>query len=319
MGPVKSRCGSVRPVPDQDGLDDLPEPSGSGDRLRIDPLSGDLAFISATRQSRPNLPSADCPFCPGGREAPDDYDVRWFTNRWPPLPDSRAEVVLYTSTHEATFWSLGVAGARRVVDLWAERTTALGRRDDVDYVLIFENRGPEVGATISHPHGQIYGFDAVPPNPRRELDRADDAAFATDATGPGDERLVAAAGGWRAWVPWAASWPYELVVAPVERVPDLPSLDPAGRDGLATTLVDALGRLDAVFDQPMPYMLWFHQRPTDGGEWPSAWLHAHIAPLHRSAGTPRFVAAGELGSGVTFNPIDPVAAAAMLRAAEVSR
>jgi len=33
----------------------------------------------------------------------------------------------------------------------------------------------------------------------------------------------------------------------------------------------------------------------------------------RSAGTKRFMAAGELGSGVLFNPVDPAIAAATLR------
>ncbi len=99
--------------------------------------------------------------------------MRWFPNRWPPLDGDRAEVVLYTPDHDATFASLGAAGARKVVDLWAERTAALGGRDDVDYVLVFENRGPEVGATIAHPHGQIYGYDAVPPRALVELERGD--------------------------------------------------------------------------------------------------------------------------------------------------
>ena len=97
------------------------------------------------------------------------------------MPDDRCEVVLYTSEHDATFWSLGVGGARRVVDLWAERTAALGARDDIAYVLVFENRGAEVGATITHPHGQIYAFDSVPPQPLRELQRGD--VFASPGTG----------------------------------------------------------------------------------------------------------------------------------------
>ena len=37
------------------------------------------------------------------------------------MPGDRCEVVLYTPEHDATFWSLGIAGARRVIDLWAER------------------------------------------------------------------------------------------------------------------------------------------------------------------------------------------------------
>jgi UDPglucose--hexose-1-phosphate uridylyltransferase len=94
-------------------------------------------------------------------------------------------------------------------------------------------------------------------------------------------------------------------------VPDLPSL--TSRDDLAALLVDATRRLDALFDAPMPYMLWFHQRPTDGGDWTSAHLHAHLAPLLRAPSTQRFVAAGELGSGIFFNPVEPADAAAALR------
>lgn len=279
--------------------------------LRTDPLTDQQVVIVAKRQGRPNLPTAGCPFCPGGIETPDPYDVRWFTNRWPALPHGHCEVVLYTPEHDASFWSLGVEGARKVVDLWAERTAALGAHDDVAYVLVFENRGPEVGATIAHPHGQIYAFEEVPPEPLAELH---DGPCALCAADPGD-RLVAETGGWRAWVPDAATWPYALQVAPVTHEPDLPSLDDAGRDGLAAVLVDVLARLDTLFDAPMPYMLWIHQRPFDGAPWPTAHLHVHVAPLYRAPGTQRFVAAGELGSGVFFNPVDPAAAAAQLRSA----
>ena len=283
---------------------------------RVDPLTDDISFIVAKRQERPNLPATGCPFCPGGLEAPELYDAFAFTNRWPAIPDARAEVVLYTPDHDATFSSLGVAGARRVIDLWAERTEVLGARDDVDYVLIFENRGPEVGATIAHPHGQIYAFDVVPPRARAELTGRDvHQVFGADAAGVDAERLVTAdpSGIWRGWVPWAAAWPYELLLAPADQVPDLPRLRAEARDALAWVLVDALARLDQLFDAPMPYMLWIHQRPTDGGVWDDAWLHLHITPIHRGPATQRFMAAGELGSAVYFNPVDPTDAAAALR------
>ena len=281
-----------------------------------DELTGADVVIVGSRQGRPIVISrsteeaaAACPFCPGGVEAPEPYDVRWFVNRWPPMPDDRCEVVLYTPEHDAQLWSLGTTGVRPVVDLWAERTAALGGRDDVDYVLVFENRGPEVGATIAHPHGHIYAFDHVPPAAKLEL-----AGACLLCEHPPDPALVVhEVGGWRSWVPGAASWPYEMRLAPVAHEPDLPSLDDFSRDGLAALLIDATRRLDALFDAPMPYMLWIHQQPTDGGRWPAAHLHVHIAPLLRSAGTPRFVAAGELGSGVLFNPVSPAAAAQALR------
>ena len=42
----------------------------------------------------------------------------------------------------------------------------LGAREDIDYVFIFENRGVEVGVTLHHPHGQIYGYRSCLPCPR---------------------------------------------------------------------------------------------------------------------------------------------------------
>ncbi len=274
---------------------------------RLDPLTRRPTVVVGSRQDRPNLPSTGCPFCVGGVEAPDAYEVRWFPNRWPAMPDERCEVVLYTPDHDAEFWTLGEAGARRVVDLWAERTAELGARDDVDYVLVFENRGEEVGATIRHPHGQIYAYPEVPPEPLRELL---DGVLLPGAV---DERhVVGHHGDWVTWVPPAASWPYELRLAPRTQAPDL--VDPrCDRGGLASALVDGLARLDQLFDERMPYMLWVHQRPTDGREWPGARVHVHICPLHRDRGVPRFVAAAEQGAGLYFNPVRPEDAAARLR------
>jgi len=283
--------------------------SAVGADLRTDELTGTRTYVVDSRQTRPNLPPVGCPFCPGGLEAPDPYEVRWFPNRWPALPDGRCEVLLYAPDHDATFWSLGPAGARRVVDLWADRSAALGARADVAYVLPFENRGPEVGATIEHPHGQIYAFDFVPDGPLNELERGDPLARP-------DGPLVAAHGGWRAWVPAAAGYPYALRLAPEERVPDLPWLDDTGRDDLAALLVDVLERLDLVFAARTPYMLWVHQRPFDGGDWPQARMHVEVVSPWRAPHVPRYVAAGELGSGVLFNPVAPDAAAEALRAAK---
>lgn len=283
--------------------------------LRIDPLTGRPVVVVGPRQDRPNLPADGCPFCPGGLEAPEPYTVRWFPNRWPPLPDARAEVLLYSPDHDGSMATLGREGATAVVELWADRTRDLGCRDDVAYVLIFENRGPEVGATIAHPHGQLYAFNAVPPEPAAELAGTTCRLCALIDPAPSDRR-VASAEGWTAMVPPAPSWPYELLLLPDAHIPDLPAVvDRGGAAAMAGILGATLGRLDALFDAPMPYMLWVHQRPTDGEAWPGAHVHVHVAPLYRSPGTPRFVAAGELGSGVHFNPVTPADAAAQLRAA----
>lgn len=276
-----------------------------------DPLSGRDVRIVGHRQDRPNLPSDECPFCPGGLEAPEPYETRWFVNRWPPLPDGRAEVLLYSPDHRASMATLSPREARAVVDLWAQRTMELGGRDDVAYVLPFENRGAEVGATITHPHGQIYAYDFVPPGARRELDTAQCSLCESVADG----LLVLSAEGWQCFVPELASWPFELVVAPRDHLADLPSLDQTNRDALATMLPQVIGALDHHFGAATPLMMWIHQRPYDGQDWPQAHVHIHVTPLWRSAGVTRFVAAAELGSEVFFNPVAPYEAAADLRAA----
>jgi UDPglucose--hexose-1-phosphate uridylyltransferase len=283
------------------------------DDVRVDGLSGATVVIAGHRQHRPNQPDESCPFCPGGLEAPRDYDVGWFPNRWPAMAAGRCEVLLYAPQHDASLPELGRAHVRKVVDLWAARSEAVGARADVAYVLIFENRGRAVGATIDHPHGQLYAFRDVPPVPLAEAAQTSGAA-ALDGAIVGS-RAVADAPCWRAWVPEAPVHPIEVLLGPDDPVPDLPSLDDGGRDGLAALLVDVLARIDAVCGPRAPYMLFVHQRPFDGRPWPIG-LHVHVQSPWRSAGLLRYVAAGELGSGVFFNPVVPEELADRLRAAD---
>ena len=279
-----------------------------GPRFRLDPLTGEWVAIAGSRQNRPNRPSRDCPFCVGGLEAPEPYLVKAFPNRWPIFAEGHgvAEVVLYSPEHDATLATLGVEGVRRVVDLWAERTEALLARPEIEYVLAFENRGEPAGATIPHPHGQIYAFPFVPPLPAREAEVAAAAGTCPLCQPVADDLIVHSGQGWRGYVPFASGWPYGTLIVPDEHLPDLPGLDDAQRDGLAAALVDVLGRYDRLFDRPFPYMLWIH---------PGLHLHVHVAPPLRNADTVRYVAAGELGSGTLMNPVEPETAAEALRRA----
>jgi UDPglucose--hexose-1-phosphate uridylyltransferase len=105
-------------------------------------------------------------------------------------------------------------------------------------------------------------------------------------------------------VPFASPFPYGLLLAPRVHLPSLPELDDGERDSLAAALVDALGRLDRLFDRTFPYMLWIHH---------GFHVHVHVAPPRRSADTLRYIAAGEIGSGMLMNPVVPEEAAKALR------
>src|SRR6266550_6681057 len=241
--------------------------------LRIDPLTGASVIVTPWRQHRPNQPDGLCPFCPGGLEAPRPYEVLHIPNRWPALPNGCHEVVLHSPDHHASFPALGGRRSARVVELWSARTAALGARDDVGYVFVFENRGRVIGTTIEHPHSQVMAFHDIPPIPRSEL-TAGDCGLCQDSA---EELTVTCGSGWQARVPWAPSWPYEMLLSPRGHVA---------------------------------------QRPTTGNDWPAAHLHLHLAPAQRAPGVMRHLAAAELGAGVFFDPVDPREAAAQLRSAQ---
>ena len=276
------------------------------DNDRLDPHSGTRVHIVAARQHRPNLPSSECPFCIGGLESPEPYDVKSFANRWPALDTGTCEVVLYSSQHDATFASLGSNAVRKVIDLWAERTTQLQQQSDIDYVLIFENRGAEVGATISHPHGQIYAFDHVPRRQHSMLQ----SQWKPDLQ-PAD-RLVINGDHFAVYAQYAAVHPVSLVVAPHHRVSLLSQLSDELRDELASILHKTFVALDQLFDAPLPYMMWITQAPAKT-QFENAWLNIEIVSPWRAKGVQRYIAAAEVSTEEYFNPVDPADIAQRLR------
>jgi UDPglucose--hexose-1-phosphate uridylyltransferase len=60
-------------------------------------------------------------------------------------------------------------------------------------------------------------------------------------------------------------------------------------------------------------MMWLNQRPTDGGEWPTAWFNIEIVSPWRREGTARFIAAAEVACNEYFNPVIPEMVAERLR------
>jgi UDPglucose--hexose-1-phosphate uridylyltransferase len=314
---------------------------------RRDPLTGEWRTFASHRQDRTFLPAADaCPFCPGtpGGEVPAGAgDVVVFDNRFPsfvadpPAPatagtellpvvpaSGAAEVIVYANDHTATIADLDVDHVARIVDTWADRYAALGARPEVAYVFVFENRGEEVGVTLHHPHGQLYGYPEIPPLPRRELDAAlahrdrhgtcvvCDVVAAECASG--GERVVAANDSFVAHVPFAARFPYEVHLTAREHAGSLLDLDTGMRRDLAALLRDIVRAYDALFGFVLPYVMAMHQAPTDGGDWAGvAHLHLELTPLHRSATKRKYLAGSELGGGAFISDVAPERAAADLR------
>jgi UDPglucose--hexose-1-phosphate uridylyltransferase len=324
-GPLPGRA-----VPD---LRRLPA-AATAAQLRRDPLLDEWVAVAAHRAGRTHLPAVrDCPLCPSrdGRHteipAP-DYQVAVFENRFPALAGDagRCEVVCFTSEHAAAFAALPPGRVRLVIDALADRTATLAALPHVEQVYCFENRGPEIGVTLHHPHGQIYALPFVAPRTERMLavarahrERTGGDLFAdvlaAELAGP---RVVAAASGWTAFVPAAARWPVEVHVVPHRPVPDLPALTGAERDELALLWLDVLARLDALYGAPLPYVAAWHQAPVRAGR-DLARLYLQLFSVRRAAGKLKFLAGTEAGLGVFSNDVLPEDCARRLRAAPARR
>jgi UDPglucose--hexose-1-phosphate uridylyltransferase len=108
-------------------------------------------------------------------------------------------------------------------------------------------------------------------------------------------------------------WPFELMLVPVRRAADLPSLPGDARDGLADLLRRCAVRYDNLFRTSFPYSLGFHGQPCDGSEHPEWRLHAvFFPPLLRSATVRKFLVGFEL-TAEPQRDLTAEAAAARLR------
>jgi UDPglucose--hexose-1-phosphate uridylyltransferase len=295
--------------------------------LRFNELRGEQVDYAIHRQDRTFLPLREhCPLCPTrpGQEPTEipfeTFEIAVFDNLFPAFqaPHGAAEVVVYTDDHDASFGSLPAQRAQDLMWVWRHRYLELGAREDIHYVFIFENRGVEVGVTLHHPHGQIYGFPFLPPVPALELAadrRLGGCTLCTllDRELADGRRIVDENDALVSYVPYAARWPYEAHVVMRKHRPSL--LDCEGQE--LSLLAQALQRLargyDALFDRPFPYMMVMHQAPTDGRG--QGHLHIEFYTPLRTATKLKYLAGSEQGAGTFISDTLPEESAAALREA----
>lgn len=327
-----------RPLPPRD-----PEPA----RLRFDRATGQWVIIAAQRQDRTYKPPADqCPLCPGPTgltsEVPaPDYDVVVFENRFPSLagpgpapatpPDGdgfvwvpghgRCEVICFSADHRGSFAQLQPAHARLVVEAWRHRTAELMVVPGIEQVFCFENRGEEIGVTLAHPHGQIYGYPFLTPRTTAMLDRAREhrlrhgrnlfADLLTAEVADGS-RVVARSELFTAFVPFAARWPVEVHLYPNRPVRNVTELTEVEVDDFAATYRELLGRFDRMYDAPLPYMAALHQF-CDNDAQRDGYFHVELMSIRRSATKLKYLAASESAMDAFIADVTPEAVAIRLR------
>lgn len=305
-------------------------PMKRGPEMRYNPLLDDYTVCAGFRMDRPQLPPSDlCPLCVGGYEAPEAYSVIAFDNRFPSLvldpapPDpgphpptevrpgvGQCEVICYTPEHSNCLAGLHVDQLHILTHAWSDRFCELSNHPLIESVLIFENRGEDVGVTLHHPHGQLYAFSLVPPRVlaekgNAERARAEGRCVFCDVIGGelrSGVRILHESERYLAVMPFYARFPYEIHI--YHKRHDRPSMaefDAEDLRELAGLLGFVTAKYEALFDSPMQYMMLFHQLAGLEGYH----FHVEFYPIRRAPTKLKYAASVETGGGLWLNDAYP--------------
>jgi len=235
------------------------------------------------------------------------------------------EVIIESPHHQwqyadgpAALVDLALRGAQaRLIDLY--------RDTRFRYCVIFRNYGPQAGASLDHPHSQIIAVPITPKRVKEELIAARgyyaqkerclfcDIIRQEQLLG---ERVVIDREQYIALSPFAARFPFELLVLPKQHQHDFRSLGDAQRLALAEIMHDCLRYIRTALGNPSyNYVINTCPNPIPRPGRPDQWgtialdYHWHIDVMPRVTR----IAGFEWGTDFYINPVAPEAAAQFLR------
>jgi UDPglucose--hexose-1-phosphate uridylyltransferase len=151
-----------------------------GGDLRRNPANGRLTIVAPSRAARPADDAGrdegprPCPFCAGnealtppevdalrpGGGVPDGpgWTVRVVPNKYPAL-EGRHEVIVHAPAHGAELEDLGDHALAEVLGMWQRRIAAQLTAGAAAVTLI-GNLGAGSGASLEHPHEQVFATPA---------------------------------------------------------------------------------------------------------------------------------------------------------------
>ncbi|MCS6823851.1 MAG: galactose-1-phosphate uridylyltransferase [Cytophagaceae bacterium] len=302
--------------------------------LRWNPLLETFTIVAANRQGRPNMPKDFCPFCPDKSDkVPSHYDVLVYKNDFPslstssPIPCSNentfykkaqaygvCDVILYSPDHYTSLPMLGLDHIKKLVNLWIKRTIEISEDSKIKYVFVFENRGPEVGVTMPHPHGQIYGYSWIPLKIQTELNNCRNYYQNTKGNlilEIGNEemrdgrRVIYENEKFVSYIPYFTDYPYGVFIASKQQLSSFADFGEKEVHDFADVLKKITGAMDSLFDREFPYMMCVHQTPVNSEEYKDCHnyysFHVEFYPPLRSANAIKWYASSEMGAWAAAN------------------
>lgn len=203
-------------------------------------------------------------------------------------------------------------------DLFASfqmRMLTMSRRSEIVHVMPIYNHGTESGASIVHPHAQIFGAPIIPNHIKHELEGSE-SYFSNNGTNvfadliqhetQANVRVVAANSDFLAVTAFAARFPFEVWIIPQAPGSHFHRLTSGHRASLAKIMKTVIGKLNRTLKSPS-LNFWIHSAPTTYDEVRHYRWHIEIAP--RVVGYGGF----ELGSSTIIDVMSPEVAAEHLR------
>jgi UDPglucose--hexose-1-phosphate uridylyltransferase len=220
--------------------------------------------------------------------------------------DGLARVLCYSPKHNLTLAEASLSEIGALISAWREQYAELGRRPEVNHVLVFENKGEVVGVSNPHPHCQIYAtnfvFKFIETEARvsRRYHEGTGRVLFQDviATERNDgRRVIYENESAIAFMPYFARYAYECYVAPKATHAGLADLSESETSGLAAALKALLVRYDNLWQTSFPYVMTLHHAPVDGRVHTGFHFHIEFHPPLRKPNLLKYLAGPEIGGG----------------------
>jgi len=191
----------------------------------------------------------------------------------------------------------------------------------VEHTMLIYNNGANAGASITHPHAQVFAANIIPNQIVREMAGAEQYFINNGSNVFADliyhekkakERVIAENDEFIAFTFYAARFPFETWVLPKEQCAHFEDETETYIHSLGQLMNDVMTRFGRVLKKPA-LNFYLHDLPESVKE--SDYFRWHIEI------TPRLGTYGgyELGSGVVINTMSPEDAAEYLRRSRVTR
>lgn len=237
----------------------------------------------------------------------------------------RCRVMCWTERHDQTLASITPDNMKAVSRLWQQEYTTLSQDPTIQQILIFENKGREIGVSNPHPHGQIYATDFVGDSFTRL--RESQAAWAKQhhsimllaliARDEYQQSLhIAENKCFIAIVPYFARFAYECWIIAKQPAQHIGQLNEEALDDLASLYQQIAKTYNVLFQRESPNISLMYNAPCDDHSDNSYWqFHLVMQPPLREPDKLKYLAGYESGSANIVNPIQPEVAAKRLREA----